>query len=376
MTRVRPSADWNAMAVASPTLCRALKWRLAQGEILGRHLHAGNRFPAIRALAAKYGASRSTVMRAVEELVAEGVLETRRRQGMFVLDPARCKPYRRSSHFVSVIVPAARPYYQPIVRGIEETLNRHHYYLLVKSLDCTYKGFADCVREAAEVLKVAGLIVAIPKPSRTEALFAQLESLAIPVILLECEHPRFSSVTVDEQHGFAEATRHLIDLGHRELAYLGPDPREAPQRHAGFVRTLTEHGLPYLPHRNCIEPLASAGQGWSDHAYRLICDEGVTAFACYNDDYAARLVRHLAARGVKVPRDVSVTGCDNLKSLHPGGLPLTTIDPQADELGRRATAKLLRRLHCAGAAGEAALEHASLTPKLIPGRSTAPPRRD
>lgn len=372
MTQFRLPGEWRALESVRPSSGFAIKWRIVKGELLsGGGAVNGTELPSVRALAAKYGSTRSTVMRVVEELVDEGILKTQNRSGVFVRNMENCSRYRWRSPFVGALVPPYLPYYQIVLRGMADRMRREGIHVLLREMDWKFNGFTECVDEAVGELKTVGLMAAVPKNAGTEALFQRLEDLPIPVVLVESDHPRLSSVNADDLHGFFLITRHLLELGHRRIAYLGLSAADAPRRHAGYIRALAAGGISSPSQWTCVESSLAPQTQWSEHAYRLICDEGVTAFACFNDDYAAKLIRYLRARGCRVPRDVSVAGFDNAKLLHPTALPLTTIDPQQEEMGRRAAEILLRSQERPDIK---AVEKVVIIPKVVLGQSAAPLR--
>lgn len=138
---------------------------------------------------------------------------------------------------------------------------------------------------------------------------------------------------IDDHGGAKLATQHLVDLGHRRIAYVGVPPAGHPDpREAGWRSVLTANGLP-------IAPIAATG--WSVEtgirAARRLVDSGASAVLCGNDDLALGVMAGLARAGRRVPEDVSVVGMDD----HPHALSavpaLTTVRLDFERLGRVAT---------------------------------------
>lgn len=136
----------------------------------------------------------------------------------------------------------------------------------------------------------------------------------------------------DDRAGAMAATRYLVGLGHRLIAYVGvpaaghPDPRVA-----GWRRVLREEGLEIL------EPLAT---GWSVEtglrAAGAVRAWRATAVLCGNDDLALGLMTGLAREGLKVPQDVSVVGMDDHPHAVAASPPLTTVRLDFAQVGRQA----------------------------------------
>ena len=156
------------------------------------------------------------------------------------------------------------------------------------------------------------------------------------------------------------ATRHLCDLGHERLAYVGvPSAGHPDPRLAGWHEVLAQR------HLRGGEPLAL---GWSVEtglrAATAVRDSGTTAVLCGNDDLAIGLVAGLAHEGIRVPQDISVVGVDDHPHA-PGMIPaLTTVRLDFASVGE-AAARL--------ALGVEAGPVVEVPTQLVVRGSTAPP---
>jgi LacI family transcriptional regulator len=149
---------------------------------------------------------------------------------------------------------------------------------------------------------------------------------------------------VDDIGGGELAADHLLDLGHRRLAYVTA-PLSIDQysdRLKGVRRALRRRGL---DEDSCqiieVGSLGTAAEG--QLASAQLCDQhpDVTGVTCGNDLLALGVVAGLVRRGVRVPEQVSVVGFDNIEISEQNPLPLTTIHQPKTELGRVATNLLL-----------------------------------
>ena len=176
-------------------------------------------------------------------------------------------------------------------------------------------------------------------------------------------------VTTDNVHGGKLATQHLIERGHRRIAYIGDNfldqfgfPTSA-ERHLGYKSALAEAGIPY---RDAYVSLAPHGY---DSARQLIpallaLPEPPTAIFAMSDIQAMGCLSALREAGVRVPEDVSLIGYDDLEiSAHIG---LSTVQQHLELSGSAAMLQLLNLM-----AGEQT-EPPSLPPlKVIPRQTTA-----
>lgn len=213
-------------------------------------------------------------------------------------------------------------------------------------------------------LKVEGLVIIAPQ-TRTLDQIDEL-ALEIPYVLLHSraqgdEHELF----VDQVAGARAATRHLIELGHRDVFHLaGPQEWiEAEARMQGFLTEMINADLPVRP------PIL--GDWTPDHGYHagreLARFRDFTAVFTANDQMALGLLHGLRDSGLDVPGEVSVVGFDDIPEAAHFWPPLTTVRQDFEELGRRCVARLLQP-----AEDE---QPRPLEPLLVVRASSAPPPR-
>jgi len=214
---------------------------------------------------------------------------------------------------------------------------------------------------------VDGIIVIAPENSAVEALTELAADT--PLVAVGCGiHAPLPSVAIDNVAGAAQATRHLLDLGHKTVHHVaGPESwLDAQERADGWRKALEAAGAP--------EPEVLRGD-WSPRSgyetgHRLAAMPEVTAVLCGNDSMALGLLRALAERGRQVPADVSVVGFDDVPEAAFFLPPLTTVRQDLGELGRRALHLLMDRI-----AGELRTQpRLPIAPELIVRASSAPVR--
>ncbi|PFG29139.1 LacI family DNA-binding transcriptional regulator [Paramicrobacterium agarici] len=210
---------------------------------------------------------------------------------------------------------------------------------------------------------VDGIVIVAPQVRVLNAV--HLLQLDVPFVAV---HQRDDSdqhvIAVDQVAGARQATRHLIERGHRRIAHLaGPqDWIEARARTRGFLDEMADHGLV------ADEPIV--GDWSSDFGYsvgqRLLADRGITAVFSGNDQMALGLFHALREGGLDIPRDLSVVGFDDIPEARHFWPPLTTVRQDFTELGRRAVSRLLDDI---GEAGSMPID--TIEPRLIVRQSTA-----
>jgi len=191
----------------------------------------------------------------------------------------------------------------------------------------------------------------------------------VPVVMVgprELPAGGVHAVCVDQYGGARLATRHLVELGHREVVHLaGPqDWIDGRERVRGWRDELAAAGL---SSGTPIDGDWSAERGYQV-GRELVAGRLPTAVFAANDQLALGLLHAFAEAGVRVPDEVSVVGFDDVDGSSHFVPPLSTVRQEFGDLGRRCL-EMLR----AAIAGEP-VEQAVIAPRLVVRSSTAPPR--
>lgn len=166
-----------------------------------------------------------------------------------------------------------------------------------------------------------------------------------PLILLDgwCERLHFNGVLIDNLDAAMCAVRYLIEKGHRKIGYVRGSSRikAFEARSVGYVHTLMQHGLEVNPEWTVTvgTKTESAYQGmleWLEQKKPL-----PTAFFVDNDLIAFGVMRALKEKGVRIPEDVSVVGCDDLQFSAVSSPALTTIRVHKHSMGWESVRRLL-----------------------------------
>lgn len=215
-----------------------------------------------------------------------------------------------------------------------------------------------------------GLLAVSVIPPPEEA--ARLHAARLPVVLVDAPHAALPTVLIDDVAGGALATRHLLELGHRRIAFVGDKPRDdfrstaSRDRTRGYERALEHAG---------IEPRAEyVREGTlSRHVARSIAlellrlPERPTAVFAASDTQALGVLEAARALDVPVPEELSVVGFDDVELAAYAGL--TTVRQPLFESGLRGAQLLLQVL-----AGEELGAYTELLPvELVVRSTTAPP---
>ena len=329
---------------------------------------------SIRDIARLANVSDSTVSRALRDSPLVKI-ETREKihriaeeSGYRASAVARSLATRRTRTIGVVVTTIADPFAAETVCGIEEAAGEHGYSLFLAN------SHADPYREAKVVTsfeerRVDGVVVT---SSRVGTLWAPLlAGMRVPIVLINGQHPsdNIHWVVIANAQASREATRHLIQLGHQRIAYLGDRHgyQSDTERFGGYRKALDEADLPFEP------DLVVYGDGKPEGGVRameilLALPKPPTAVFCFNDFSAVGALRRIHASGLRVPDDISLVGFDDLNIAQYAEPPLTTVRQPKQHMGRLAVEILLKLL--AGADAEYCI---TVPGELIVRESTAPP---
>lgn len=230
-----------------------------------------------------------------------------------------------------------------LIAGAQEAVGQAGGVLLV--LNTGMEGaFDDAPVEALHSRGVSSLIVATVL---TRSLAIPPEFADYDIVLLNCYEPGGSQTSVlpDDEGGGYAAARHLLELGHREIAYLGGDLTSHPTRSRieGAGRALKEWGI-----RGGLRAVVEGG--WhGDAGYRggrelITSNTPPTGILCGNDRVAFGVLDAAKELGLMIPNDLSVVGFDDEIEIAPYSHPaLTTVRLPYDRMGLTAGTRIVER---------------------------------
>ena len=219
-----------------------------------------------------------------------------------------------------------------ILLGIEQAARRAGYAISIASLEVLDRPSMVGAIQRLEAQGVEGIVVIAPLKSTVVALGGL--AARVPLVAVEGgPGESVPAVTIDQFAGAVMATRHLLELGHRNILHIaGPaGSLEADQRVLGWRTTLKAAGIQPLPF---LRGDWSAASGY-EAGRHLDKHPEVTAVFSGNDQMALGLIRVLKEAGRDVPGDLSVVGFDDCPEAAYYDPPLTTVWQDFTEAGRR-----------------------------------------
>lgn len=247
---------------------------------------------------------------------------------------------------VGVIAPFfIRPSYVERLRGVEAALADSEYDFIIYNVETLARRNA-CLQDVPRQERVDGLLIMTLSP--TDAEVTQFERTHLPVVLVDCAHPRVSHVMIDDVAGGYQATQHLLDLGHCRIGYISDLLQESPfgfrpvaDRYQGYRQALADAGIPFRPEYHRQGELSRREARRLAHEL-LTLPEPPTAIFAYSDTQAFGVLRAAQDLEVKVPEQLSVIGYDDIEISE--FLHLTTIRQHLYESGVRGAELLLQEI--------------------------------
>ncbi|NUO75471.1 LacI family DNA-binding transcriptional regulator [Lysobacter sp. 5GHs7-4] len=278
-----------------------------------------------------------------------------------------------SSGVALVINDLSNPFFAEFAAGVDESLATAGYVTLLGST-------GESVERQQAVLNSllehdpAGIILSPAEGSDGARLHA-LVGTRTPVLVFNRElDTDWDFLSLDNRRGAQLATEHLLERGHRRIAFFGGhrDSSSCRERREGYRLAMTAAGLTPEPQWliECAPTrLEAAGQTGALFAR----DPAPTAAVCYNDAVALGLINGLSARGRRAGHDFAVVGFDDIPEAQVSAPPLSTIavDPRAR--GRQAAELILQRLHNTDAAPERTVAPVRLQVRASSDTVSAPP---
>jgi LacI family transcriptional regulator len=230
-----------------------------------------------------------------------------------------------------------------IVASAETRLRAAGYSMLLTNSEASPELDAAHIRLLAQ-RRVDGIILSVSDERNAETL-AALERLDVPVVILDRDVPVEGAVNVltDHRRGMRQAVAHLLDLGHRDITMInGQGMRPVRERRAALEACYAERGLPETYH--FVDGTFSVDFGERAAGDLLSLPNPPTAIIAGGNQLMLGSLKVLHARGVKLGRDVSFVGCDDIPVSELYEPPIAVVRRDTAAIGRSAAELMLALL--------------------------------
>ncbi len=273
------------------------------------------------------------------------------------------------THVIGIVVPEiGLSFFAEIIEAVEQEARSRG----LQCFLCQTHSRPEFLEKDVTVLReyrVDGILIVPASERAAPQVYRTLLQQKFPFVIADVKIAGLDAPFVGNDNHLASqlATRHLLELGHRRIAFINgyPENPSSKERLAGYRKALKGARVPL------DESLVTGGgfsfeEGQSAIARLLKSDADFTAVITPSDFVALGVVQELKESGRRVPDDVSVVGCGNLDVSRMVTPSLTTIDQNPKELGKKAIDILINQIEGKSHATRSAI----VPPELIVRKSS------
>jgi GntR family transcriptional regulator of arabinose operon len=353
-------------------------------QIRGSGYALGAALPSERQLAVRFNATRWVVRKAMQILEYEHLIARQHGRGTFVVSAADTgPPANLKTGLLGLMLWDVEYAMAPLVHGACNMAAERRFAVTTSSVHNS--------REEMQAVRalgrndILGVMLGLRSPAAREHYDELIRNhtavVLVDTLIPECDEDH---VLIDNAKGTYLAVDHLVELGHRRIAYVTHNHMHRMQgrraevvcegdfpihsdRLRGFIEACRRRDLA-IPPEHIIE---TDEEHYREPFLRMLeAESRPTGVVAYNDAWAIRMIETARSLGLEVPRDLSVVGFDD-SVLAPGnGVPLTTINPERYEMGVSAAEMLIAKLDYRK---PRAARGVLISPRLVVRQSTAAP---
>jgi LacI family transcriptional regulator len=242
---------------------------------------------------------------------------------------------------IGLVVPdLLHPFFAQVAKAISVSVREKGYSLIISSSD------EDPELEQQEIEQLLARrvdVLLVASAQWTVENFRKIEEQKVPYILIDRQFAGLAShfVGVDDRAVGILATSHLIEQGCRRIAHIrGPEISTAVGRLEGYRQALATYQMVPLPgHIVSIGDSGDhRGESGGYQATKRLLESGTRpdGIFCFNDPVALGTMRAIIDSGLRIPDDIAVVGCGNLSYSDFLRVPLSSVDQDSEQIGKRA----------------------------------------
>lgn len=244
------------------------------------------------------------------------------------------------TYLMGLVVPTLlHPFFAQVAHGISSLIRKKGYSLVISSSqedpELERQEIEQLLTRRADCLFIASA-------QWTVESFRRIEEQKTPYILVDRKFAGLPAnfVGVDDEQAGVLATEHLVEIGCRRIAHIGaPCVSPALGRLDGYCRVLARNDLQIPGEYVVVRPHGDDdGEATGYEAMRKLLrlrpiPDGVF---CHNDPRAVGAMKAILEAGLRIPNDIAIIGCGNLRYADSLRVPLSTIDQNSESIGQRA----------------------------------------
>ncbi len=282
--------------------------------------------------------------KAVSPEVTERVLAVIEQTG-FKRNAAARSLVMKKSHMIGVIITdISNMYFGELVKGIDAMAHYYNYNIILTNSNREEKREAEFINILMEK-GVDGIIFTANKRVK-EDVEELIAGSSIPFISLNTGSKNAVNVRVDNFKESYEATKYIINLGHKNIGHISGSSDDAVSllRTEGYKQALKDSGIQFKPSW-ISEGSFSFKSGYEAMEKMLLYNKELTAVFSASDEMAFGAITCIQDRGMKVPEDISIMGFDNIQYTEYVRPKLTTVRQPIREIGEVSVKTLIRLIN-------------------------------
>lgn len=333
----------------------------------------------LSSIAEDLGVSTATVSLALRDspLVAEATKERIKHAASssgYIYNRRAASLRTSRSGIIGVLVPdIMNPFFAEILLGIEEELGLGQQTFFL----CNHRDEIKTQKNFIETLQQFGAdgVIMSPAIGTSSEDITTLEATGLPVVMVArwVDGSKAPVYRGDDKKGAYMVTRHLIDLGHKKIAFIGGkrETSTGEDRRAGYLAAMEQEGL--TPDPNLQAGSERTRKSGYDTVRAMLSDnpKAATAIVCFNDLIAIGVLSGLYSLDIKPGEDIAVTGYDDISEAEITSPALTTVWNGQQTAGKLAAKAIMKLV-----SGDTNIEDTRLIePQLRIRESSCPPKK-
>lgn len=231
------------------------------------------------------------------------------------------------------------PFHSAAIGSIEQTLRENGYYLMLRTVENADDLIAFLQNWNVDGLFFTGIF--------KDAFFDAISNLNVPIVLIDSyvRQAGVCNVGLEDFKGSYQATKYLIEHGHRRIAFASPSIKDGgvlQERFLGYKAALAKASIPF--DKQLIIQQEMDMDSCRKAADELCQIKNVTGLVVTADIMAAGIMAALREKGVRIPEEISVVGFDDISLCQMTTPTLTTIRQDMNRKGRMAVDFMLKLL--------------------------------
>jgi DNA-binding LacI/PurR family transcriptional regulator len=313
-------------------------------------LNINDKLPSRPELCKKLDTAKATLDKAINELVTEGVLYSQNGSGTYVAN-GNDELSISVGNWGVIVRDVREAFYAEIVRGVENVAQSHSINIILCNSDSDFEKQEQYIKRLKHS-GISGLIIvpiANPDPQEYYRLCRQLNELKVPFVFCNrsAEWINAPVVTSNDFYGGNIATKHLLEKGYRNIAYISQKKiRTSVDRCQGYISALLENGIEVNQKIIVIEDQRQGRpSGYEAMQKLLVSGQKVDAVFCFNDKIAQGVYQAIAEAGLTVSDDIGVIGYDNTDFWEKTTPAITSVAYKNLEIGTKAAEVLYQQIN-------------------------------